>query len=113
MKLKYIPSISKKEIKQIHDILSDERLIKHLWIEFLLNPESVELFKPYIENLKIKNAFEDALSWYLAFTWLLPKNMVLEELHKKNEITHYKINLKIYKEKKRNFIKGLIYAGLC
>jgi len=63
MKLKYIPSISKKEIKQIHDILSDERLIKHLWIEFLLNPESVELFKPYIENLKIKNAFEDALSW--------------------------------------------------
>lgn len=113
MNLKYISSISKKEIKKAEDILSDKRLLNHLWIELLVNPESVEVFKPYIENLKIRKAFVDALSWYLAFVWLVPENKPLKMLYENGNIEPYKVNWSIYKEKKRSFIKGLIHAGLC
>ncbi|MFN3396825.1 MAG: hypothetical protein ACK4Z9_08560 [Thermodesulfovibrionales bacterium] len=110
---KYLSSLSKKEIKEIEELFLNERLLKHLWIEFLLNPELVNALLPYSHNPEIKTSLEDALSWYLAFRWLLPENRPLERLYKEQRLTPYKVRLRIYREKIREFIKGLVYAGLC
>ncbi|MCX7794796.1 MAG: hypothetical protein N2257_10415 [Thermodesulfovibrionales bacterium] len=111
--LKYLPSLSQNEIRSIEDILTDERLLKHLWIELLLNPDIVNTISSYVSRPDIQKSLQDALSWYLAFRWLLPENKPLEELYEKREVMPYKIKLRVYRERKRDFIKGLIYAGLC
>ncbi|MFZ6017361.1 MAG: hypothetical protein ACOYU0_07155 [Nitrospirota bacterium] len=61
----------------------------------------------------MKDNLIDALSWYIAFRWILPKNTVLEELHEDKIIQPYMIKLSIYREKRRNFLKGLLHARLC
>lgn len=110
---KYLSSLSKEEIKKIDELFLNERLLKHLWIELILNPEVVHTLLPYIHDPKIKASLEDALSWYLAFRWLLPENRPLEKLYKEQRLIPYKVRLKVYREKRREFIKGLVYAGLC
>src|SRR3989304_5533662 len=50
--LVYLDSISDKSIETIEDIIRNERLIKHLWIELILNPEVVTDLKPYIERIE-------------------------------------------------------------
>ncbi len=110
---RYLSTLAKEEIKKIEELFLDERLLKHLWIELLLNPELVHTLLPYIRNQKIKASLEDALSWYLAFRWLLPENRPLEQLYKEQRLTPYKLTLRIYREKRIEFIKGLVYAGLC
>ncbi len=109
----FINSVSKEDINTIEDILSNERLGKYLWIEFILNPAIVRECKSLIGNPIVKDNLTDALSWYLAFRWVLPENNTLEELHREAKIQPYKINLRIYREKRRNFLKGLIHARLC
>ncbi|GAQ94455.1 hypothetical protein TAGGR_1636 [Thermodesulfovibrio aggregans] len=110
---KYLQSISKKHIESIEELICDERLLNHLWIEIIVNPDIVNVLFPYVENAKIKKAFEDALSWYLAFNWIFPTNIPLEQLHKKGIISYYRVKLKNYMQNRRNFIKGLIHEGLC
>lgn len=110
---KYLSSLLKEGIKEIEELFLNERLLKYLWIELLLNPELVNALLPHIHNPEIKASLEDALSWYLAFRWLLPENRPLEQLYKDQRLTPYKIRLKVYREKRREFIKGLVYAGLC
>lgn len=78
---------------------------KYLWIEFILNPTAVRAYKSYIENPIVKDNLIDALSWYIAFRWILPKNTVLEELHEDKIIQPYMIKLSIYREKRRNSLK--------
>lgn len=109
----FINSVSKEDINTIEDILSNERLRKYLWIEFILNPTMVKAYKSYIGNPIVKDSLIDALSWYLAFRWILPENKALEELHEDKIIQPYRIKLSIYREKRRNFLKGLIHARLC
>jgi hypothetical protein len=109
----FINSISKENISTIDDVLSDKRVGKYLWIEFILNPEMVRECQSLIGNSIVRDSLTDALSWYLAFRWLLPENNAIEELHKDTIIQPYKIKLSIYREKRRNFLKGLIYARLC
>jgi len=64
--LVYLDSISDKSIETIEDIIRNERLIKHLWIELILNPEVVTDLKSYTVDPDIMKAFTDALSWYLS-----------------------------------------------
>ncbi len=109
----YINSLSKKEIANIDDILKDQRLYKHLWIELIFNSKLVMAFKPYFDNAVVKKALTDALSWYLAFKWLFPENKALEELYRKNIIAPYKIKNDIYRQNRRGFLKGIIHARLC
>jgi hypothetical protein len=109
----FINSLSKEDVKTIEDVLSNERLRKYLWLEFILNPEMVKACKSYTKNPIVKDGLTDALSWYLAFRWILPENKVIEELHKDKIIKPYRIKLSIYREKRRNFLKGLIHARLC
>ncbi len=111
--LVYLDSISVKSINSIEDIVRDERLIKHLWIEVILNPEVVLSLKIYTGDARIRNVLTDALSWYLAFRWIFPENAALEELHKNGLIIPYRISNMIYRQKNRNFLKGLLHAGLC
>ena len=111
--LVYINAISGKGIDNIEDIIRDERLVKHLWIEFILNPELVRGFRSYTSDVAIKDALTDALSWYLAFRWIFPENSSLDELHKEGVITPYKIRDTVYRQKLRSFLKGLSHAGLC
>lgn len=111
--LVYLDSISVKSINSIEDIVRDERLIKHLWIEVILNPGVVLELKAYSGDTSLRNVLTDALSWYLAFRWIFPKNAALEELHKNDLITPYRISNMIYRQKNRNFLKGLLHAGLC
>lgn len=113
LNLRYINSLSKKDIVTIDDILKDQRLYKHLWIELIFNSKLVMVFKPYIDNAVVKNTLTDALSWYLAFGWLFPKNKALEELYKKNIIAPYKIKNDIYRQNSRSLLKGIIHAHLC
>lgn len=113
LNLVYIDSISGKSIKSTEDIIRDERLIKHLWIEFILNPEMVMNLKSYADDVNIRYALTDALSWYLAFRWIFSENAALDELHKGGVIVHYKISNMIYRQKSRSFLKGLLHAGLC
>jgi hypothetical protein len=113
LNLVYIDSISGKSIKSIEDIIRDERLIKHLWIEVILNPEVVLNLKSYTDDANIRNVLTDALSWYLAFRWIFPENAALEELQKSRLITPYRISNMIYRQNNRNFLKGLLHAGLC
>src|SRR3989304_4806063 len=103
--LVYLDSISGKSIETIEDIIRNERLIKHLWIELILNPEVVTDLKSYTVDPDIMKAFTDALSWYLAFRWIFPGNAALEELHKSHLITPYRISNMIYRQKNRNFLK--------
>ncbi len=109
----FLNSVSKEDIHTIEDILSNERLGKYLWIEFILNPDIAKACKSLIENQIVKDSLIDALSWYLAFKWILPKNNTLEEIRKDAVIQPYKVKLTIYREKRRNFLKGLIHARLC
>jgi len=109
----FINSVSKEEINTIENVLSNERLRKYLWIEFIFNPEMVKECESLIGNPIVKDSLTDALSWYLAFRWLLPENNAIEELYRGDVIQPYKIKLTIYREKRRNFLKGLIHAGLC
>lgn len=113
LNLVYIDSISGKSIETIEDIIRDERLIKHLWIELILNPEMVINLKSYTDDSNIRNALTDALSWYLAFRWIFLENAALEELHKSRLIIPYRISNMIYRQKNRSFLKGLLHAGLC
>lgn len=110
---RYLSSLSKERSKKIEEILLNKRLLKHLWIELLLNPEFVNAILRYIYRPDIKASLEDALSWYLAFKWLLPENKPLEQLYKEQKLVSYKVKLRVYREKRREFIKGLIHAGLC
>lgn len=109
----YISSIAKESVTTVKEILRNERLVKHLWIEFILNPEMAKVSKLHLDNLIVKDALTDALSWYLAFRWLLPKNTVLEELHKKKIIVSYVVRDDIYRQKRHSFLKGILYAKLC
>ena len=111
--LVYIDSISGKGIDTMDDIIRDKRLVKHLWIEFILNPELVRGFRSYTSDVVIKDALTDALSWYLAFRWIFFENSSLDELHKAGVITPYKIRDAVYRQKLRSFLKGLSHAGLC
>ncbi len=110
---KYLSSLSKAKSMDIEDLFLDERILKHLWIELLFNPELIDIIKPYLNKPEIKKVLEDALSWYLAFRWLLPENKSLKQLYKEQEVIPYRVKLKVYREKRREFIKGLVYAGLC
>ena len=112
LNLSYIDSISGKDINTIDDIVRDERLIKHLWIELILNPAIVRKVKPYTDSVGIRDALIDALSWYLAFRWIFPENTSLDELHKEGVITPYRVRNRVYRQKIRGFLKGLIHAGL-
>lgn len=113
LQIVYLNSISGNAINNAEDIISDERLVKHLWIELILNPEIVVSLKPYTENIKIKKAITDALSWYLAFRWIFPENPSLEKTYKYGGAVPYKITVRIYRQKNREFLKGLLHAGLC
>ena len=113
LKLVYLDSISGTRINSIEDIIRDERLIKHLWIEVILNPEMVLNLKSYTDDSNIRNTLTDALSWYLAFRWIFPENAALVELHKSGVIVPYRISNMIYRQQNRSFLKGLLHAGLC
>jgi len=113
LNLVYLDSISGKSLKSIEDIIRDERLIKHLWIEVILNPEVVLNLKSYTDDSNIRNVFTDALSWYLAFRWIFPENVALDELYNSGAIVPYRISNIVYRQKNRNFLKGLLHAGLC
>ena len=105
----FLNSIS-KDAKTIEDVLWNERLRKYLWIEFILNPALVKVAESYTA---VKNSLTDALSWYLAFKWLFPKNEMLEDLHEKKIFMPYRIKDDIYRHYSRVFLKGILYAGLC
>lgn len=109
----YINAISKERIETLDGALKNRRLIKHLWIEFILNSEAVESAKKYLDTTTVEEAITDALSWYLAFRWLLPENTALEGLHKQGIIRPYRISNDIYRGKRRSFLKGILHAGLC
>lgn len=111
--LVFLDSISGKKIETIEDVIRDERLIRHLWIEFILNSEMVTNLKSYADDSNIRNALTDAMSWYLAFRWIFPENAALDELHKSGVIVPYRISNMIYRQKSRSFLKGLLHAGLC
>lgn len=113
LKLIFINFISKEGVDTIEDLLSNKRLGKHLWIEFMLNPEIVEACKSYTGNPAVKNSLIDALSWHLAFRWILPENKALEELQRKKTIIPFRIKNSIYRQKRREFLKGIIHAHLC
>ena len=113
LNLVYINSISGKSINSIEDIIRDERLIKHLWIEVILNPDVVLNLKLYTGDANIRNVLTDALNWYHAFRWIFPENAALDELHKSGVIVPYRISNMIYRQKSRSFLKGLLHAGLC
>ncbi|MEK6671873.1 MAG: hypothetical protein AABY42_00160 [Nitrospirota bacterium] len=113
LKLTFIDRITKEGINTIEDLLSNKRLAKHLWIEFILNPVIVETCKLYAENQAVRNSLVDALSWYLAFRWILPENKALEGLQREKSITPYRIKNSIYRQKRREFLKGIIHAHLC
>ncbi len=113
LSLVFINDLSEENINTIEDVLSNERLRKYLWIEFILNLDMVKACESLIGNLIVKDNLTDALSWYLAFRWILPENKALEELHGRDIVQPYKIKPGIYREKRRNFLKGLIHAGLC
>lgn len=109
----FINDLSEENINMIEYVLSNERLRKYLWIEFILNPDMVKTCESLTGNPFVKDNFADALSWYLAFRWILPENKALEELHGRDIVQPHKITPGIYREKRRNFLKGLIHAGLC
>jgi len=105
----YLNSIS-RDVKTIEDVLNNERLKKYLWMEFILNPALVKVAESYTT---LKDCLADALSWYLAFRWLFPKNEILEDLFKRKAIMPYRIKDDIYKRWSRVFLKGILHAGLC
>jgi len=113
LNLTYLNSISNKNILTIEDVLKDERLSKHLWMEFILNQGAVRSASKYLNKQKIKDALCMALSWYLAFRWLVPENKELERLYKNKLIIPYKIRGEIYRQNRRSFLKGILYARLC
>lgn len=109
----FIDSIAKDKTTTIDDILKNERLTKYLWIEFILNPKLAYIAKSYLGNSVMNDILSDSVSWYLAFRWLFPENKALEELYKEKAIIPYKIKNYIYREKKRDFLKGILHARLC
>lgn len=63
----YLQALSDEKISSLADALANKRLIKHLWIEFLLNPDAVQTATGFIGDMNIKEALNEALSWYIAF----------------------------------------------
>ncbi len=109
----YLCAVSGKRINSFENALADKRLIKHLWIEFLFNSEAVESAEDFIHYADIKDALSDALSWHLAFRWLLPENAALMKLHAHKQLLPHPVTQNVYQKLKRNFLKGILHAGLC
>ena len=111
--LKFINSVSEKRLSSLEDILCDERLLKYLWIEFIMNSEAVAAGALCLDNEQIRESLTSALSWYAAYRWLFRKNDALEELHKTGGLAPYRIGNDVYKQYNRVFLKGIVHAGLC
>ncbi len=109
----YLESIVGKKINNIKEVLRNERLLRRLWVALVIESDTVRAVVPYTENPYIVSSLRDALSWYSAFRWILPKHGALEEISHKLGLSPYKITLRDYIQKRREFIKGLIYEGVC
>ena len=109
----FIKNIATRDVNSIEEILKDSRLCKVLWIEFLINPESIYDTITYLENTIILDSLTKALSWYLAFKWLFKENKPLEEAKEKANLKPFQIREDTYRRDRRTFIKGIIYARLC
>ncbi len=94
-------------------VIKDERLCRYLWIEFLLNPGVVGIAQRYLKKSKVKSELIKAMSWYFAFKWVFIRNPAIERLREKKILFPYSIRGEIYRSERRNFLKGIIYAGLC
>jgi hypothetical protein len=105
----YLEAIVDKKIDNIEALLRNERLLRHLWVALALEPDTVRAVVPYTENPSIVSSLRDALRWYSAFRCILPKNGALEEISHKLGLSPYRITLRDYIQKRREFIKGLIY----
>lgn len=109
----YLGRISTKSISSFEDILEDRRLYKGLWIEFLLNPEIIKASQKYRDEPVIKGALAKAVSWYFAFRWLFKTNPAIEKLREKGNFIPFALRGEAYRREQRNFLKGIVYAGLC
>lgn len=113
MQFKYLSKIAGKKINNLREIFEDRRLCKHLWIEFILNPEIIKVSQRHLKEPLIKAELLKAISWYFAFRWLFKENPVIERLKKKKILTPYPVRGEVYRKDCRSFLKGITYACLC
>ena len=109
----FINSVTKEDITDFDELISNERLNKYLWIELILNPDLTAIAALKMEEGTVRESLSDALSWYSAFRWLFQKNEPLEKLHGEKLIVPYNIKNGIFRLHKRNFLKGIMHARLC
>lgn len=113
LKFQYLEAIRGERINTFKKAVKDSRLYKYLWMEYILNPQLIKISYGYFNNPLVKDALTKAVSWYFAFRWLFKKNTEIEKLKKNNLIEIYSLKGEIYRKDIRNFLKGIVYAGLC
>lgn len=109
----YLEALKGKKINTFREALEDSRLAKYIWMEFILNPQVIKIGYRNLSIPLIRDALVKAVSWYFAFRWLFKKNAEIEKLKKNNLIESYSLRGEIYRKDIRNFLKGIVYAGLC
>lgn len=110
---RFLDKIADRDIGEFREVIKNKGLCRYLWIEFLLNPGIVRTAQEYLKKTKVKNELLKAISWYFAFKWIFKKNPEIERLKENKILSPYSIRGEIYRRERRNFLKGIIYAGLC
>ena len=109
----YLEALKGKKVNSFSETLKDSRLAKYLWMEFILNPLALKISHRERRNPLLREALAKAASWYFAFRWLFKKNVEIERLSKNRGIKIYPLRGEAYRREARNFLKGIVYAGLC
>lgn len=110
--LVYLQKLTDKPINTFDSLLCETRLLKNLWLELIFNPKLVKICEEKIENLVVKDALTQALSWYLAFRRVFKNNFPLEELKEKNLIEPFVVKGNIYRRYYRAFVKSIYSLDL-
>jgi hypothetical protein len=120
VKLLFLDKISSKPLNTEADIFADERLMRHIWVECLINPEFAEFFFKESGHFMVSasrciEVLSKAASWYKAYSYIFRSlsvtNRALETLIAGNTVKPFDIKRAIYNEGIKDFIKGLQCLG--
>jgi len=104
----YIRKIANGSISSVEDVLQDQRLLRNLWLDLILEPALVKECKKFIDRPSVKEELTKALSWCSAFKWLFGRHLFLEELAEKGVIPLRSLSAQDFRKDYRSFLKGII-----
>jgi len=108
VKFPYINKIANGSISNVEDVLQDERLLRNLWLDLILEPALVKECRKFIDRPSVKEELTKALNWCSAYKWFFGRHLFLEELAEKGIIPLRPLRAQDFRRDYRSFLKGII-----